>query len=182
VDADRAAEIVEAHQKRVFRLLGSLLGRTDDLEDLAQEVFLRLFRALPLFRGEAQLSTYIYRIAVNVAQDEWGRRRRYQSTRLPIDEKVLAVAACPPATEQEIARKQLFELVNRCLEDVSPPERAVFLLYHQEERSYEEIAAILEIPIGTVRTHLHRGRQKIKAMIHERMKHEPRRDDVSRRS
>jgi RNA polymerase sigma-70 factor (ECF subfamily) len=172
MDADRAASIVEAHQKRVFRLLANLAGRTDDLQDLAQEVFLRLFRALPLFRGEAQLSTYIYRIVVNVAQDEWVRRRRQRSSNVSIDENAFAVADPASSAEHELARRQLRELVDTCLQNLSPPERAVFVLYHQEERNYQEIATILRIPIGTVRTHLHRGRQRLKAMIHERTKHE----------
>jgi RNA polymerase sigma factor (sigma-70 family) len=178
MDADGAARIVEAHQKRVFRLLASLVGRTDDLQDLAQEVFLRLFRALPLFRGEAQLSTYIYRIVLNVAQDEWGRRRRPESSSVSIDENAFALADPASSAEHEIARRQLLALVDECLQSLSQPERAVFVLYHQEERNYQEIATILRIPIGTVRTHLHRARQKLKAMIQERMTHDARRDDV----
>ncbi len=178
MDADRAERIVEAHQKRVFRLLASLVGRTNDLQDLAQEVFLRLFRALPLFRGEAQLSTYIYRIVLNVAQDEWGRRRRPQSSNVSIDENAFAIADPASSAEHEIARREVLELVDKCLQNLSQPERAVFVLYHQEERNYQEIATILRIPIGTVRTHLHRARQKLKAMIQERTKHEARRNDV----
>jgi RNA polymerase sigma-70 factor (ECF subfamily) len=178
MDADRAARIVEVHQKRVFRLLASLVGRTDDLEDLAQEVFLRFFRALPLFRGEAQLSTYIYRIVVNVAQDEWARRRRPLSSSVSIDENAFGIADPTSSAEHEIARRQVLELVDTCLQNLSQAERAVFVLYHQEERNYQEIATILRIPIGTVRTHLHRGRQKLKAMIQERMRHEARGNDL----
>ncbi len=178
MDADRAERIVEAHQKRVFRLLASLVGRTNDLQDLAQEVFLRLFRALPLFRGEAQLSTYIYRIVLNVAQDEWGRRRRPQLSSVSIDENGFAIADPASSAEHAIARREVLELVDTCLRNLSQPERAVFVLYHQEERNYQEIATILRIPIGTVRTHLHRARQKLKAMIQERTKHEARRSDV----
>ena len=160
-------------------MLASLIGRPDDIEDLAQEVFLRLFRALPLFRGEAQLSTYIYRIVVNVAQDEWGRRRRQRSTTTSsIDEAALGIADRAPAADHQIARKQLLRLVDRSLQHLSQPERTVFVLYHQEERSYEQIAAILDLPIGTVRTHLHRGRQKLRATIRESVNHEPRRVDV----
>lgn len=159
-------------------MLASLIGRTDEIEDLAQEVFLRLFRALPLFRGEAQLSTYIYRIVVNVAQDEWGRRRRQRSTISSIDETALAVADSAPAADQDIARKQLLRLVDTCLQNLSQPERSVFVLYHQEERSYEEIATILDMPVGTVRTHLHRGRHKLRALIRESLNYEPRSTDV----
>src|SRR6202034_1064446 len=68
--------LVREHQGMVFRTLTRMTGGGAQVEDLAQEVFLRLYRALPYFRGEATLSTYIYRIVVNVAQDEWKRRRK----------------------------------------------------------------------------------------------------------
>ena len=69
-------QIVRDHQSLVFRTLLRLTG-PEHLEDLAQDVFLRLFRALPNFRGEAQITTFLYRIAVNVAQNEWKRRQRH---------------------------------------------------------------------------------------------------------
>ncbi|HTZ58853.1 MAG TPA: sigma-70 family RNA polymerase sigma factor, partial [Acidobacteriaceae bacterium] len=69
-------QIVRDHQAMVFRTLVRLTGSREYIDDLAQEVFLRLYRALGGFRGEALLSTYLYRIIVNVAQDEWKRRRR----------------------------------------------------------------------------------------------------------
>src|SRR5271170_6162122 len=69
-------QIVQDHQAMVFRTLLRLTGSREYLEDLAQEVFLRLYRALPAFRGESLLTTYLYRIVVNVAQDEWKRRRQ----------------------------------------------------------------------------------------------------------
>jgi RNA polymerase sigma factor (sigma-70 family) len=167
VNRDQAEEIVHANQERVFRMLARLVGSRDRLEDLAQEVFLRLFRALPLFRGEAALSTYIYRITVNVAQDEWARRRLH-SRDLPIDEEAL-VAGGRPSPEQLTADRQLLKLVETALGSLSDPERAAFILYHQEERSYEDIAEILDLPIGTVRTHLHRGRQKLRATVLEKI-------------
>ena len=70
------AAIVREHQDLVFRTLTRMLGRTDAVADLAQEVFLRLHRALPQFGQRARLSTYLYRIVINVAQDEWKRRKR----------------------------------------------------------------------------------------------------------
>jgi RNA polymerase sigma factor (sigma-70 family) len=69
-------QIVRDHQTMVFSTLMRLTGSREHIDDLAQEVFLRLYRALPAFRGEALLSTYLYRIVANVAQDEWKRRRR----------------------------------------------------------------------------------------------------------
>jgi RNA polymerase sigma-70 factor (ECF subfamily) len=168
VDKDEAEQIVRTNQERVFRMLARLVGSRDRVEDLAQEVFLRLFRALPLFRGEAALSTYIHRITVNVAQDEWARRRRHAKD-LAIDEETLALTGNSPSAEQRTADRQLLNLIEAALETLSYPERAAFVLYHQEERSYADIAKILDLPVGTVRTHLHRGREKVRAMVMEQM-------------
>lgn len=161
----------------VFRTLARLTGRTDDLEDLAQSVFLRLFRALPTFRGEALVSTYLYRITVNVAQDEWKRRQR-------VDRRTVSLSAdrgsgndAEGATwedrlahpgmnaQQEMEQRELQLLVEQHLNNLSAVERSVLVLYHQEERSYVQIAEILRLPLGTVRTHLHRARNKLKAAI-----------------
>ena len=72
--------------------------------------------------------------------------------------------------EQVLERQELLAVVERCLPDLSEPERAALVLYHQEERSYEEIARIMELPIGTVRTHLHRGREKLGGLVRERLR------------
>jgi len=73
-------QVVRDHQDMVFRTLLRLTGSREHLDDLAQDVFLRLYRALPSFRGDALITTYLYRIAVNVAQDEWKRRRHDRDT------------------------------------------------------------------------------------------------------
>ena len=160
----------------VFRTLARLTGRTDDLDDLAQNVFLRLFRALPGFRGEALVATYLYRITVNVAQDEWKRRQR-------TERKHVSLSACRDSDEgpqstwedrlahpgpnalEQLEQGELQLLVEEHLNQLSSVERAVLVLYHQEERSYLQIAEILHLPLGTVRTHLHRGRARLKAAI-----------------
>jgi RNA polymerase sigma-70 factor (ECF subfamily) len=159
-------QIVRDHQTRVFSTLIRLTGSRERVDDLAQEVFLRLYRALPAFRGEALLSTYLYRIIANVAQDEWKRRRR--------DDRPLVSFSAEegdwedrlphpgPDAEQQFAERQFRYSVEQQLQQLSPTERTILVLYHQEERSYEQIAQSLKLPIGTVRTHLHRGRKKLR--------------------
>lgn len=152
----------------VFRTLLRLTGSREHLEDLAQDVFLRLYRALPGFRGEAMVTTYLYRIAVNVAQDEWKRRRDAQSLVSISDETGGWEDRLqhPGRNAEELIEEQEFqELVDGQLQRLSHVERAVLVLYHQEERTYEQIALALGIPIGTVRTHLHRGRRKLREGI-----------------
>jgi len=166
-------QIVNDHQALVFRTLARLTGRNDALDDLAQDVFLRLFRALPNFRGEAAISTYLYRIAVNVSQNEWKRRRRetlrHVSLSAPIsgDEPAweARLAHPGPSAVEQMEESEFAQLVQHHLDALSNVERSVLVLYHQEERSYEQIAQILGMPIGTVRTHLHRSRKKLREAL-----------------
>jgi len=171
-------QIVRDHQEMVFRTLLRLNGSREHIEDLAQEVFLRLYRALPAFRGEARLTTYLYRIVVNVAQDEWKRRRRVERPLVSISAPVSSdedgdanwedrLAHPGLDAEEQLSERQFGDLVERQLQQLSDAERMVIVLYHQEERSYEQIAEALKLPMGTVRTHLHRGRQKLREGIQQ---------------
>jgi RNA polymerase sigma-70 factor (ECF subfamily) len=165
-------QIVEAHQQMVFRTLARLAGprvQQAHLEDLAQTVFLRLFRALPNFRGEAQITTYLYRIAVNVCQDEWKRRRRedHQHTSLSDEDSHWEARLEHPAPNAlaQLEQSEFALLVEFHLAALSNMERTVLILFHQEDRTYEQIADTLSLPINTVRTHLHRGRKKLREAL-----------------
>jgi RNA polymerase sigma factor (sigma-70 family) len=171
-------QIVRNHQQMVFRTLLRLTGHREGLEDLAQEVFLRLYKALPGFRGEALVSTYLYRITVNVAQDAVKRRSRDAKREVSLSEErgggeeggwtLEDRLAHPGRTPEEmLADREFQRTVEAQLMRLSGVERAVLVLYHQEERSYEQIAEALRMPIGTVRTHLHRGRKKLKDAVAE---------------
>lgn len=165
------AAILEQNQALVFRTLVRLTGRGDHLEDLAQEVFLRLYRGLRNFRGEATVTTFLYRILVNVVNDEWRRRQLARRT-VSIDEPDTdwkdTLPELGPGPDRLVAESLSHEAFERALEYLSLRDRTILTLYHQEERTYEEMAAILGIPIGTVKTNLHRARQKLKAAMLER--------------
>jgi RNA polymerase sigma-70 factor (ECF subfamily) len=174
--------LVGEHQGLVFRTLTRLTGAGAHVEDLAQEVFLRLYKALPYFRGESTMATYLYRITYNVAQDEWKRRRKARTH----------VASAPAMEEDDggwmesfagddlrehgrnpeqlMVDAEMQQTVESALGMLSGVERAVLVLYHQEECSYEGIAAALEMPINTVRTHLHRGRKKLGETLRAKMR------------
>ena len=170
--------LVREQQTLVFRTLHRLTGPGPHLEDLAQEVFLRLFRALPDFRGDAQLSTYLYRITVNVSQDEWKRRRRDDRSHVSLSDETSAweerLAHPDRNAEQQIEEREFQQAVDEQLQLLSQIERTILILYHQEERSYEQISYALGMPIGTVRTHLHRGRKKLREAIQQRQTKERR--------
>jgi RNA polymerase sigma-70 factor (ECF subfamily) len=147
-------QIVRDHQAMVFRTLIRLTGTREHIDDLAQDVFLRLYRALPAFRGEALLSTYLYRIdrpLVSFSEEESAWEDRLPHPGLD--------------AEQQFSEREFRYSVEQQLHQLSPMERTILVLYHQEERSYEQIALSLKLPIGTVRTHLHRGRKKLREGI-----------------
>lgn len=162
-------QVVSENQAMVFRTLYRLTGSKEHLEDLAQEVFLRLYRALPNFRGESLVTTYIYRIAVNVAQNEWKRRKRSDRPLVSISDEVASWEDRLEHPErnalQQMEERELRLRVEEQLQELSSIERTVLVFYHQEERSYEQIAAALNMPIGTIRTHLHRGRKKLRERL-----------------
>jgi RNA polymerase sigma-70 factor, ECF subfamily len=161
-------QLVLQHQALVFRTLSRLVGSREQVEDLAQEVFLRFLKGVEHFRGDAKASTYLYRIILNVAQDE-GRRRRRERNNASLSDVTEGwhdrLASPAPNAEQVLSLKQLRTLVNRGLEELSEMERSVLVLFHQEECTYEQISLILNLPLGTVRTHLHRGRKKLAERI-----------------
>jgi len=165
-------EVVREHQEFVFRTLTRLTGTGEHVEDLAQEVFLRLYRGLDSFRGEAKLTTWLYRITLNVAQDEWKRRKKEQANTSFDDPDAgwaERIGGREDDAEQILSRRQAMAAVNHALGELSEAERSVIVMFHQEECTYEQIAMVLKLPLNTVRTHLHRGRQKLKERLKERL-------------
>jgi RNA polymerase sigma-70 factor (ECF subfamily) len=155
-------QIVEQYQDMVFRTLARLTGERDGLEDMAQEVFLRLFKALPHFRGEAAVTTFLYRIIVNVVNDEFSERQKARMLS-PIEDAVgreLVSSAAGAAVQVE--RAQMQDAVDAGLLALAPRDRAILTLHYQEGRSYEEIAAILDLKMGTVKTQLFRARERLR--------------------
>jgi RNA polymerase sigma-70 factor, ECF subfamily len=163
----RFRALVEEHAPMVFRTLLRLLDTRDGLDDLAQDCFLRLYRALPAFRGEALVSTYLYRIVVNVAQDELRRRHREERplTSLAAEDWGDRLRHPSRNAEELLLEREFADRVERALGQLSAIQRTVLVLYHQEERTYEQIAVVLGMPVGTVRTHLHRGRARLRELI-----------------
>ena len=175
--------LVREHQSMVFRTLTRMTGSGPHVEDLAQDIFLRLYRALPEFRGDSTLTTYLYRIVINVAQDEWKRRRREREYVAPAPASLLEEESTEwienmagdtlhghaRTPEQLLSDAELQCAVDNALLSLPESERAVLILYHQEDCSYEAIAAALEMPINTIRTHLHRGRKRMSALIQARL-------------
>jgi RNA polymerase sigma-70 factor (ECF subfamily) len=118
----------------------------------------------------------VYRIVVNVAQDAWKRRLRPDLAATSLTDPATRwenrLADRGPSVQAILERRELLAAVDAALADLSAPERAALVLFHQEERTYDEIAAVLDVPVGTVRTYLHRGRAKLARLVRERMRHD----------
>lgn len=148
---------VERHQRPVFALLSRILGQHAEVEDLAQETFLRAIRALPTFdpAGPARLSTWLLTIATRLALDVC--RKRAKEPRALFAEE--AVSAATP--EHEAQRSQLRSAIALAIDELPGEQRAAFALAEFHGFGIEDIAAALQIPAGTVKTRLFRAREKL---------------------
>jgi RNA polymerase sigma-70 factor (ECF subfamily) len=162
--------LVVKYQRRIERLIGRMVRDTDLVQDLAQETFLRAYRALPQFRGESAFYTWLYRIAVNTAKKALVELRR---------EPVITESALSPAGDGDetfrpetepidtetpdavLASREIAAAVNAAIERLSDDLRQAVVLREIEGLSYEEIAEIMNCPIGTVRSRIFRAREAI---------------------
>jgi len=153
--------LVLAHQDRLFRVAHRLLGNPEDAEDAAQEAFLRAFRSLRSFRGGAKFSTWLFRILLNVCRTAASRRGRLCLAQSPAATDLAAEAseeACATDPPEVVVREETRRKVREALLSLPRHYREVAVLFEIEGLPYEEIAAALGIPMGTVRSRLNRAR------------------------
>jgi RNA polymerase sigma-70 factor (ECF subfamily) len=158
VDGDEGAftELVRRHEGRVFAVALRMLGREEDALDAAQDAFLTVYRKAGQFRGDSAFTTWLHRITVNACYDILRRRARQPLLRAVGDDE-REVEPGPPVEDHASAVAGGLD-VERALMEVPEDFRAVLILADVHDLAYEEIATILEIPTGTVKSRLHRGR------------------------
>lgn len=173
-NGDRKAfdEIVLRYQHRVYSLCYRWLGEPEAAEEVAQDVFLAVFRSLDAFRGESSLSTWIFKVAVNHCRNRrLYRMRRAHGRHDPIDTKpdddspMLEVADETAHSDAGSLRREARDLVQQALEGLDDDHRQILILRDVEDLDYEEIADILDIPRGTVKSRLHRARMELATRI-----------------
>jgi RNA polymerase sigma-70 factor (ECF subfamily) len=169
--------LVVKYQRRVERLVGRMVRDADLVQDIAQETFIRAYRALGQFRGEAQFYTWLYRIAVNTAKKQLMELKRdpvvlMSSLKSSEDDETSAVehelnaqVADAETPEAVLASKEIAEAVNAAMEALPKELGQAITLREIEGLSYEEIAQALDCPIGTVRSRIFRAREAISARI-----------------
>jgi len=151
--------LVERYSEIAYGLALRMLGSPSDAEEVAQDGFLRAWRALPRFRGDSSFSTWLHRIVVRRALDRAATLQARRARETGLDS---AAAAEAPAPGGGRATGELLRL-DRLLASLSDAQRAVVVLYYYEDRSVEEVSHTLGIPAGTVKTHLHRARGLLRA-------------------
>lgn len=155
------AGILQAYRRKVFGLAYSFVRNRETAEDVAQEVFIRVWRALPSFDGRASLSTWIYTIARNASLSALRDRRHGQPLEEP--EATTALETPPQAQADTVERSAERAALQRLVDQLPDRQRQVVLLYYLQEQSLEEVATMLAMPVGTVKTLLHRARQRLAA-------------------
>jgi RNA polymerase sigma-70 factor (ECF subfamily) len=172
-EADAFEPLVERYQKPIFNLLYRWLGDYDDAAEAAQEVFLAAFRAITQFRGDSKFSTWIYQIAINHAKN----RRKQLAARMlrmapsPADDPerdgdpITSLPHPGPDPVQLAEQQELSVHVQQGLNSLPSDDALMILLHDLQGAGYDEIAALLQIPLGTVKSRLHRARQALKVQL-----------------
>jgi RNA polymerase sigma-70 factor (ECF subfamily) len=162
--------LVAEHQRTVVQLATNLLGDREEALDLAQEVFLRVFRTIHRFRGQSSLRTWIYRIVVNQARNRhrfW--RRRHRADQVSLDQHLAAhgdvLSAFGPTPDRALAQKELATRLWAALDHLPFEQRTAIVLREIDGLSYEEIAYSLDLAIGTVKSRLTRARRALRAEL-----------------
>ncbi len=163
---DAFAELVGRYRTRVFGLILRTIGDRSRAEDLAQEVFLRIHRGLPYFRGRARLSTWIYRIVVNLCLQE-----RHRPARIEVPAEEPGDDDHPPrqlaASDRAFADIELRDQLSKALAQLPPNYRLLIAGHYLDGVQYEDLAEALDLPLGTVKTHLFRARQQLRKILEQ---------------
>jgi RNA polymerase sigma-70 factor (ECF subfamily) len=171
-DKESFDQLILRWERPIFALAYRTIGREDDARDVTQEAFLRAFRALPGFKGEAKFSSWLYRITLNLCRD-WARReRRTPVVQAPegMDATEMA-AATPSATESiedRVARRDLSRHVARAMQVLPEEQRSAILLKEYHGLTFQEIAELQGCPLSTVKTRLYQGLSVLRRELEKR--------------
>jgi RNA polymerase sigma-70 factor (ECF subfamily) len=165
-DVDSFEVLVRRHQKATFNLVYRLLGDYDEAAEVTQEVFLSAFKSIHQFRGDANFSTWLYRIAFNHASTRRKGLQIAQQRHVPLDGTELIgdgdAFADPEKTAQD---RETQQRVQRALNSLPKDDATIIILRDLQDAPYEEVAQMLEIPVGTVKSRLHRARRALKELL-----------------
>ena len=153
--------LVKEYQTRVVSIAFKIVGSPEDAKDVAQEVFIRLYRFLPRFKKEKQFFSWLYRIVINASYDFLKRGNRYRT--VPLED----ISDIKRSTVHHSSGREseLQEIIGELIETLSSPQKTAFILREVEGFSCREISKIMDCPGGTVRSHLHFARKRLKDLV-----------------
>lgn len=171
---DAFRELIRRYQRPVFSLIYRMVRDRELAEDLAQETFVKVLNAIDTYRPEFKFSSWIFKIANNAAIDHL-RRRELDTLSLEgapdattpdrVEATALQIGDHAESPLDELEARELGSAIEQAIQALRPEYRSCILLRHVEGRSYEEIAEILELPLGTVKTYIHRARAQLKQAL-----------------
>lgn len=165
-DQDAFAQLVQRHQRRVFNLVFRMLQQYEEANEITQETFLAAWQGLPAFRGDARFSTWLYRIAYNCCMKQLEQRKRDRALQTAMQaEHILNRNDADDQARAELEAHGFQELIREHLAMLPAKYRIVLVLRHLQDMTYEEMAEILTMPIGTIKTHLFRARNLLKERL-----------------
>ena len=163
--------IVHKYKQRIFSIIYNMTSNREDASDLAQESFIKAFRSLDKFKGKSQFFTWLYRIAVNTTLTHLkkNRLRRFFSFETIQEEgiqpELVAALSSKIRADRPVLLREMQEKLNEALQSLSPKHRTVVVLFEVEDLSHEEIAQIIGISVGTVRSRLHYAKKQLQVAL-----------------
>ena len=159
-DVDSFNELIIRWERPIYALAYRVIGRDEEARDVCQEAFLRAFRALPGFKGQAKFSSWLYRITLNLCRDWIRRQRRAPVSQMPEDTDVLEMAAARgpvESIEDLVARRELSAVVEEAMALLPDEQRTAIILKEYHGMTFQEIADLQGCPLSTVKTRLYQG-------------------------
>ena len=171
-DADSFNELVLRWERPIYALAYRTIGREEDARDVCQETFLRAFRALPGFRGQAKFSSWLYRIALNLCRDWMRKERRAPLVAVPegVEMEDLAAERGPTETVEDLAaRAELGREVAKAMEFLPVEQRQAIILKEYHGLTFQEIADLMRCPLSTVKTRVYQGLATLRKQLGEQL-------------
>lgn len=172
IDGDETAyrQLLENYRGAIFNLLFKMVRNKEETEDLVQEAFIKAFKALPSFNEEYAFSTWLYKIAINNCIDHMRKKRlKTYSINKPVRSKDGELDREFPDTsmspDKELLHDERTRLIETAIDELPENYKTAILLRHRDEKSYEEIAQLLDIPLGTVKARIFRAREMLKKRL-----------------
>ena len=162
-------ELIDRYKDLVFALIARTVQDRSRAEDLAQEVFLRIHRGLPYFRGEARLSTWIYRIVANVCVQEQSRPRA-AAANVSLDDQRVSARVTPSAADRQFGDLELRDRLEKAIARLPSHYRLLVAAHYLDGVLYEDLAEALQLPLGTVKTQLFRAKQQLRRLLETELK------------